>query len=125
MLLGTNEESQFSEDLIHLSLLQHPAPRKVLLVGGGFQGAIDEILKHDVGEIYYLELDPKLIEVSQNYLLSQTRKNLQNPKVKIIPIDARYFLRETENKFDLIISNLPDPSTALLNRFYSQEFFKK
>jgi spermidine synthase len=33
------------------------------------------------------------------------------------------FLKTSQAKFDVIIINLPDPFTAQLNRFYTQEFF--
>ncbi len=125
LLLGSEEEIQFSEDLIHLSLLQHPSPQKVLLIGNGFNGAVNEILKHQPEKIYYLELDPKLIELSQKYISQEFKEVLTHPAVKIINTDGRYFLQGTKEKFDAILLNLPDPSTALINRFYTQEFFEK
>jgi spermidine synthase len=38
-------------------------------------------------------------------------------------MDGRLFLKTSNSKFDVIIINLPDPFTAQLNRFYTQEFF--
>lgn len=125
LLLGSTEDTEFSEYLVHLSLLQHPSPKKILLIGGGFTGCLSEILKHPVKEIYYLELDPKLIRVSQKYLTSELKKALSDRRVKIINMDAFYFLKKTKIQFDYIIINLPDPSTALLNRFYTREFFEE
>lgn len=125
LLLGSDQEIQFSEKLVHLSLLQHPDPQKVLLIGGGFNGAINEILKHPVENFYYLELDPKLIEISKKYISPQFKKALTDPKVRIISADGRHFLKKTIEKFDVIILNLPDPSTLLINRFYTQEFFEE
>lgn len=125
LLLGSTALTQFPENLIHLSLLEHPSPEKILLIGGGFTGALNEILKHPVQKIYYLELDSKLIEISQKYISQEFKAGLNNPKVKIITTDGRYFLKKTKEKFDVILINLPDPSTILLNRFYTQEFFQQ
>jgi spermidine synthase len=41
------------------------------------------------------------------------------------PIDGRLFLKTSDSRFDVIIINLPDPFTAQLNRFYTQEFFRE
>ena len=40
-------------------------------------------------------------------------------------MDGRLFLKTSKTKFDVIIINLPDPFTAQLNRFYTQEFFRE
>ena len=38
----------FVEELVHYPLLLSPSPKNVLIVGGGFGGVIQEILKHPV-----------------------------------------------------------------------------
>lgn len=125
LFLGSTKEEIFNEYLVHLSLLYHPNPRKILLIGEGFNGILKEILKHQPEQIFYLELDPALIEITKKYLSDETRGDLENKKVKIINKDARYFIKTNSEKFDAIIINLPNPSTALINRFYTQEFIKE
>jgi spermidine synthase len=39
--------------------------------------------------------------------------------------DGRRFIKETDERFDIVIVNMPDPSTAMLNRFYTREFFSE
>lgn len=114
----------FLEELAHFSLLSHPLPQKVLLIGGGIGGLLDEILKHPVDQISYAELDPLLIKIAQEHLPASSQYGLDNPKVKVKYIDGRFFLINTEESYDLIMLNLPSPSTLQLNRFYTVEFFK-
>ncbi|MBU4369498.1 hypothetical protein KKG58_01910, partial [Patescibacteria group bacterium] len=125
LLIGSNQEKNFNEQIAHLSLLQSSTPKKVLLVGQGFNGLINEILKHPVEQIYYLELDPQLISLTKKYLSPALTQALEDPRVKIIFQDARYFLRKTQEKFDVVILNVPDPSSLLINRLYTKEFFKQ
>ncbi len=125
LLIGSDQEKSFNEQLVHPALLQSPDPKKVLLIGQGFNGALNEILKHPIEKVYYLELDPKLISLTEKYLPVSLAQAFKNPRVKIIYQDARAFLQKNQEKFDVIILNLPDPSSLLLNRFYTQEFFKK
>jgi spermidine synthase len=122
--LGAEKDFEFAEKFSHLSLLLHSNPEKVLLIGGGMSGFLKEILKHPVKKIYYLELDPKLIEISKKFLSQELKSSLFNERVKIINLDGIYFLKNTNENFDLILVNLPIPSTALINRFYTKEFFQ-
>lgn len=126
LLLGSNQETNFNEKLIHLPLLYSQNPKTILLVGTGFNGALNEILKHPIKEITYLELDSELIAITEKYISENLLKSIKNPKVKIVYQDARYFLKNnSKQKFDVIIFNLPGPSSLLLNRFYTQEFFEE
>jgi len=104
------------EEAAHLSLLLHPDPKDILLIGGGVSGITDEILKYPVRSLDYVELDYKIIELAKKF--TQIR-----PAVKIFTMDGIKYIRETNKKYDLIIINLPDPSTTLINRFYTLEFF--
>jgi len=70
----------------HLVMVQHPSPKRVLLIGGGVEGLLKEILKHGVF-------------------------------VKTLP-----FVSPPE-KYDMVFCYVPDPSTGMLNRLYTMEFF--
>jgi len=124
--LASSQENPFNESLAHFSLLAHPQPQNILLIGHGFDGLIKEILKHQPRQIAYLELDPWLIKTVWPYLPTHFQKSLQDQTVKIIYQDGRSFLKQSHSeKFDLVIINLADPSTALINRFYTQECFEE
>ena len=125
LFLGLDKEKIFNEYLIHFPFLYHPNPKKILLIGNGFNGALIEILKYQPSNIYYLELDPQIIEMAKKYIPLEPRQSLEDKRVKIINVDGRYFIKNSQEKFDLAIINLPNPSTALINRFYSQEFLKE
>ncbi|OGZ32342.1 MAG: hypothetical protein A2V69_02645 [Candidatus Portnoybacteria bacterium RBG_13_40_8] len=124
LFLGTNKENIFNE-CVHIPLLYHQNPKNILLIGNGFNGIIKEILKHNPDKIYYLELDSELIKTTEKYFSNNLSVNLNDKRVEIINLDARYFLKNSAEKFDLIIVNLPNPSTALINRFYTDEFYKE
>ncbi len=125
LLLFSTPDTFTVEESSHFPLLEHPSPRSVLLIGGGVGGAIGEILKHKVERIDYVELDPLIIETSLKFLQSEFTAPLDSPQVKVIYTDGRFFVKNTNSKYDCIIINLPSPSTAQLNRFYTEEFFKE
>jgi len=114
----------FVEEFVHLPLLAHPFPQKVLLIGGGIGGVLQEILKHPIQNVDYAELDPLIIHVAQQHASSQSASDLNDPRVNVHHVDGRYFIRTTNTTYDVILINLPDPSTLEINRFYTLEFYR-
>lgn len=125
LLSYTTRDELTSETNIHFPLLEHPAPRDVLLIGNGVGGSLKEALKHPAVRVDYLELDPAVIGISQRYLPSSYTETLNDPRARVIHTDGRLFVKRAVKKYDVIIVHLPDPYTALLNRYYSLEFFKE
>ena len=107
----------------HFAMAEHPDPKRVLLIGGGITGVIKNILKYKIETLDYLELDFKEIESIEKFLPKEDRESLLDKRLSIFPIDARYFVKNRKRTYDLIILNLPDPTTAMINRFYTKEFF--
>jgi len=124
LLIETSQEGFSTEETAHLPLLFHREPQKILLIGNGINGTLKEILKHWPSKVFYLELDPKMITVTEKYASSENRQILDDERIKIINADARNYFKKNPNLFDVIIVNLPNPSTALINRFYTEDFFQ-
>jgi spermidine synthase len=112
------------EELAHFTLLSHPQPKRILLLSGAAGGLIKEILKYPVEKLTYTELDPLLIKLIRDFPTELTKSELSDPRLEIKYIDGRRFLHLTKEKYDVIILNLPMPSTLQLNRYYTQEFFQ-
>ena len=123
--LYTIPDQLTTEEPVHFPLLEHPRPETVLLVGGGVGGLIEEILKHPIKKIDYVELDPMIIEMAREYLPKKEYDFLRDPRVAIKNLDGRLFIKGTNNKYDCIIVHLGDPYTAQLNRYYTVEFFQE
>jgi spermidine synthase len=117
--LFTTENVMSNEEVVHYAMVQADNPKSVLLVSGGVAGTIGEIAKYNVERIDYVELDPLIISLGKRYTT-----NLDNEKLNIVTMDGRLFAKQTNNKYDVVIVDLPDPTTAQLNRFYTIEFFE-
>ena len=124
VIVASAPDQNAAEEAVHYALLEHPAPRRVLLIGGGVNGSIGEALKHPTLEqLDYVELDSSLIQIFRQFFPAQSVP-LTDPRVNIHYSDGRHYLKTAGDTFDVIILNLPDPQTAQLNRFYTVEFFR-
>lgn len=121
--LAFESQSAAAEAVVHPPLLAHPAPRRVLLVGGSAAGNLREILRHPVEQVTCVELDPLLLQAARRYLPPADAAVLGDPRVQIVLTDGRAFIQTTWQTFDVVILDLPEPSTGALNRFYTLEFF--
>ncbi len=120
VLLFTTHNVIENEEAVHYAMVQHPDPKNVLLISGGISGITDEILKYDVSKIDYVELNPWIFKLGKKYT-----KSLEDKRINTIEKDARLFLKKTSDKYDIVLINLPEPSTAQINRFYTIEFLKE
>jgi spermidine synthase len=114
----------FVEEFVHLPLLAHPEPKKLLILSGGAGGVINEALNHpSIETIEYAELDPLIIDLIRKFPTPLTESELNDSKVKIKHMDGRRLLKTTRNKYDLILIGVTEPSNLQTNRFYTKEFF--
>ncbi len=120
-LLYTTQNTIENEETVHYPMLQHPAPKNVLLVQGGTRSLIKEILKYKtLRHLDYVEENLWLMQLVANYDTLPS-----DPRLSITNIDARKFLNtKPEPKYDIVILAVPEPSTLQTNRYYTLEFFQ-
>lgn len=124
VLMFTHPDLMYAEESVHFALLEHPNPQNVLLIGGDPAGSLPQILFHpNIKHIDFVLIDPTSLRLVQR-LLPSLEEILKDERVKIWHEDGRLFLKKTKQNYDVIIINLPDPQTALINRFYTLEFYK-
>jgi len=122
------DENRYHEALVDwpLKILENKQKISVLVLGWGDGLAVRNLLKYDfIKDITLVELDPKMIEISQTQkdLVKLNKNSLNNSKVKIINTDAFKFIKNTKNKYDFIIADFPDPRDVHTSKLYSKEFY--
>jgi len=123
----TSEADEFfyHEALVHPAALAHPAPRKVLILGGGDGGAAEEVLKHpSVQQVTLVELDPDVLQVAREHLGRIHRGALDDPRVQVLCQDGAAFVRATRERYDLVLLDLTDPETAA-GPLYTRDFLQQ
>jgi spermidine synthase len=118
-------EEQEALAFAHFSMVQHEDPRTILLIGGGLRGTLREMARHPVERIDYIELDRVLTDAARPYVCPSTLRTMDDPRVRMVHTDGRLHVRTTREFYDMIVVDVPDPSTAVLNRYYTEEFFQE
>jgi len=121
----TSERDEFfyHENLVHPPALAHPAPARVLIIGGGDGGSLEEVLKYpDVRRVVLAELDAGVIDVARRHLGTIHRGAFDDPRVEIRIGDGMALVRETGERFDLIYLDLTDP-IGPAEALYSAAFY--
>jgi spermidine synthase len=116
-LLAFSNDAVESEEDIHYALLQSDKPEEVLLVSGLTGSRLREIEKYHVRKVVFVERDPALTKIESPADLAGTAG------LVIENDDAFSYVRKTDERFDAVILLLPPPSSLLLNRFYTLDFF--
>ena len=114
----------FIEDFVHFPMLSHDRPESVLILSGGLGGRVHEVLKYPVSRIDYVELDPLLFKLVDQFSTPLTRSELSDPRVTLHDTDGRFFALGTTERFDLIFIGLSAPQELQTNRLFSSEFFR-
>jgi len=124
-MTSEREEFVYHENLIHPALTAHAAPKKVLIIGGGDGGSSEEALKHpSVEQVTMVEIDGDVIQVAKEHFKAVHNGVFDNPKLRVLVDDGMKFVRETQEKFDLIALDLNDPMGPA-EALYSVEFFQQ
>src|SRR6202023_2264280 len=124
---SSRDEYRYHEALIHPGLSSIPAPRRVLVLGGGDGLAVREILKYPPLEsITLVDLDPEMTRIfSTNVMLTQlNQKSLLSPRVHIINADAFPWVDSNTDSFDFIVIDFPDPTHYSLGQLYTTAFYR-
>lgn len=121
------DEFVYHESLVHPALITHPHPQKVLIIGGGEGATLREVLKHEtVQKVTMVDIDEELVSICRKYLPEWSDGAFSNPKSCLVFSDARAFLEKTDEKFDVIISDLTEPLESGPSAcLFTKQFFEK
>ncbi len=122
--LAFETQSPAAEELVHLAAIHVDSLRLVLVLGGGVEGVVDEILKYAPRHVDYVELNPVVVSLTETHLPPDINTPLTSERVTLRIGDPRRFTRKAE-AYDLVLIAMPDPSSGRSNRFYTREFFEQ
>lgn len=95
--------------------------KSALILGGGDGIAADMLFRCGVESITLVDLDQAVIEVSKKFLKEENNGSLENPALKTINQDAGEFVKNSSEKYDLIICDYTDVYYSGCAKLYTVE----
>ncbi|HCU53220.1 MAG TPA: polyamine aminopropyltransferase [Gammaproteobacteria bacterium] len=100
----------YHEMMSHPALFTHPAPKRVLIIGGGDCGTLREVLKHStVEQADQVELDERVTRVAEQFFPELCEKNA-DPRARLHFTDGIQWVADAKpDSYDVIIVDSTDP----------------
>ena len=124
---SSRDEYRYHEALVHPGLAAVPAPRRVLILGGGDGLALREILKYSqVEAVTLVDLDPEMTKLFSSHpmLTKLNDHSLVSPRVQVVNADAFPWVDSNSDSFDFIVIDFPDPTNYSLGKLYTVAFYR-
>ena len=86
-----------------------PNPKSVLVLGSGMGNDVAAVLRNTSADVTAVEIDPLILELGQHY---HPEHPYQSSRVHIVNNDARSYIQNSHEKFDLLLFSLLDSHTT-------------
>ena len=104
------DEFIYHEALVQPGLLAHPRPERAMVIGGGEGATLREILRHkSIRRALMVDIDQEVVEQCKRHLPEMHQGAFDDPRTEVRHEDARVFLEQTSECFDLIVVDLTEP----------------
>lgn len=119
------DEFIYHEALVHPVTIAHSHPEKVFIAGGGEGATLREVLAHNsVKKAIMVDIDEEVVDICRRFLFSWHQNSFDDQRAELHFADAREYLGKNDDKFDVIIIDLPDPlQEGPARLLYTQEFY--
>ena len=123
---STASERRFTQKLqAHLPMLIHPNPQKTLEIGYGIGEILHSLNLYQPNHIDLVEIDPDMIPFA-NMHFSKINQNISDSSnIQTHIMDGRHFLKMTNEKYDLIMSDSMALKSEGSLRLYTLEHFRE
>jgi spermidine synthase len=85
------------------------SPRSVLVLGAGMGNDVAAALRNTTAQVTAVEIDPLILKLGE---MLHFERPYQSPRVRIVNDDARSYIQNSRDKFDLILFSLLDSHTT-------------
>jgi spermidine synthase len=126
-IVQTTEADEFvyHESMTHIPILAHGKVENVLVIGGGDGGMIEEVLKHkSVKKVVMVEIDRAVVDIAEQFLPTIHKGAFNDPRLTLVIADGFEYVKDTEDRFDVIIVDSCDP-VGPAQILFSEDFYAR
>jgi spermidine synthase len=124
---STGDEFLYHEALVQPACVNHGNPRRGLVLGGGEGATIRELLKwKNMERVVMVDLDREVVEACKEHLPEMHQGAFDDPRVELVIQDAVAYLDSSPAEWDVIISDLTDPTEHGPSfKLFTKEYFAR
>lgn len=122
------DEHRYHEVITHTPAAFARQRQTALVIGGGDALAVRELLKYDtIQNVTLVDIDPAITRLVKELpvLSQQSEDALLDNRVAVVNEDAWRWLESAGDLFDIIVIDLPDPSSEDTARLYTVAFYHR
>jgi len=117
------DEFIYHEMISHIAMNSHPSPTRALIIGGGDGGVLRELCRHQrLKAVDMVEIDGRVVENSKRFF-PEVASSLGDPRLKLYVEDGLEFVKNTKEKYDVVIVDSCDPVGPAVELF-SEGFYR-
>jgi len=106
-----------------IGLCQNPDAKRVLVIGSGL-GLCKELLKlPQIEDVTWTHCDNEYVQQVGKFIPPELK--VSDERFHRLAGDVRSLLAEKKQYYELVILNLPDATSSVLNRYYTYEFYQQ
>ena len=123
---SAKDEYIYHEALVHPAMLTHPEPHSIFIAGGGEGATLRNVLMHKTVErAVMVDIDKEVVDMCRKYLPNFHKGAFEDKRARVVYKDARKYLQETDECFDVAIIDLVDPvEEGPARMLYTREFYQ-
>jgi spermidine synthase len=109
----------------HLPMLKHSAAQDVLVVGVGSGITVGAVLTHPgVRHVDVVEISPEVVDAARLWFGPHNGRALEDSRTRVVVDDAKSFLRNTDQTYDVIVTEPSNPWMAGVSGVFSLEYYQ-
>ena len=119
------DEFIYHEVLVHPSMITHPNPKVVLILGGGEGATLREVLKYpSVKKVVMVDIDEEFVNLCKRFLKNWHHNSFNDKRVELIFADANDYIKKIKSFFDVVITDITDPvERGPAQELYTRKFY--
>jgi spermidine synthase len=127
---ATFERHPLDQNAYNMPYRFYPSPPSVLVLGSGMGNDVAAALRNGAGRVEAVEIDPLILKLGRDLHFEHP---YQSPRVHVTVDDARSYIENSHDRFDLIVFSLLDSHTTtshftnirIDNYVYTREAFER
>ncbi|MBV8081771.1 MAG: fused MFS/spermidine synthase [Candidatus Eremiobacteraeota bacterium] len=116
LVLDGDTQSAALDEYVYHEALVHPAcalvdePSRALILGGGEGASLRELLRvKSMREVTMVDIDGIVVDACRKHLPEWSAGAFEDPRSELIIGDAKAYVEESREQFDVIIGDLTEP----------------